>query len=104
MRDRSGRVLRRLQCRVPGRGPDLQRVRLLPVLLLQVSVSACVISYLSFISGPGAGSVDLGSEEQELEEEPQTPGPVMEVEEEGEITLAEILTGEKITKRIFGYP
>ena len=48
--------------------------------------------------------MDLGSEEQELEEEPQTPGPVMEVEEEGEITLAEIITGEKITKRIFGYP
>ena len=48
--------------------------------------------------------MDLGSEEQELEEEPQTPGPVMEVEEEGAITLAEIITGEKITKRIFGYP
>ena len=74
------------------------------MLLLQVSVSACVISYLSVISGPGAGSVDLGSEEQELEEEPQTPGPVMEVEEEGEITLVEIITGEKITKRIFGCP
>ena len=82
----------------------MQREWVLPVLLLQVSVTQHGFSYLSVISGPGGGSVDLGSEEQELEEEPQTPGPVMEVEEEGEITLAEIITGEKITKRIFGYP
>ena len=84
MRDGSGRVLRRLQCRLPGRCPDLQRVRVLPVLLLQVSVSACV-SYLSVISGRGAGSVDPGLVEQEEEEEPLTPGLVMEAEEAAEV-------------------
>ena len=37
VRHRTGGVLCRVQCRLSCRGPDMQRVRILPVLLIQVT-------------------------------------------------------------------
>ena len=100
VRHRTGGVLCRVQCRLPSRGPNMQRVRILPVLLIQVTshITHGHGHHTSHMTGQGGRSAGPALEARGERGEALTPGPAAQVEaaeavaagEEGETIMGEV--------------